>query len=1486
MPMRLLALLLVFLVSCDAPEQPAVQGTTGLASMGSALPFNATVGPVTGRGDFGFTVDGVGDLNGDGYAEVLVTDQTYPLGSGSYYVYEGGPDGVEEPASWSWSWPSPLPTGASAGDVNGDGYGDVLIGDGGATGIQAAVFLGSATGAASTPVWSFQHTQLYSEYGAQVTAGDFNGDGFSDWVVGGRRVNGAVNWAGGCFVYYGGAATLPSASQVIQPSGSTASFCAVLANAGDVNGDGADDLVVGSQWPNSELGAAWLYLGSGSGLQAVPSWTVSGQVTRERLGTEVAGAGDLNGDGYADVLVTSPNNVHAYFGSAGGLGTTPSWSYYFAGVGLLHSLGPLGDANGDGYADLAFGQANNQTHFFFGGPTGLSASPDQVFVREVGWPPGLGFRTAGAGDVNGDGFSDAIAATTSDLPAYGGTAYMHMGSPNSPDPTPALILGGDAAGDQFGAAVASDGDVDGDGFDDLLIGAPLSDTAAGADAGGASLYLGGPGGPDATADWSVAGTVAAGALAEAVAHVGDLDGDGYSELALGCTGCSAEGQVLVYAGSATGPSAAPTWTLTGTQAGELFGADVAGAGDLNADGYADLVVGAEGWDGSAADVGRALVFLGSSSGPGATADWSASSTFAGAAFGHSVSGARDVDGDGYDDLLIGAPYDADTLVDEGKAYLFLGGPGGPAATAAWEGAGQQAGGLFGWDVGWAGDLDADGFDDFLVGAPLADQPGVDGGAMFGFAGTAGGAIGPATWTWGTSAVGAQRGTAVLGLGDDWGGTGYFSTVSGAPSFTGATDVGRHVRHRFYEGGTVVSSPVQGTESGAELGAALASGDLNGDGSMDLVAGAPGAGGAGEVTVHFGNTALVADRAWTVNARARSPGGVAAIPSGGRSTSQTDIELVLHAASPYGRTRGTIEYEIQPHGTPFDLGAVTFDPTAFLPLGCPAAFCVVPRVQELVATVSGLDPDTAYHWRARIRYDAAHARPNGQSRWYYGGRVADPDGPHFRTALEDADLDGWPALAGDCDDGDPAINPDAAEACDGIDDNCDGVLDDGFDADQDGVTTCGPDGVVSTVDDDCDDTLADVFPGATEVCDAVDQDCDFAIDEGFDADGDGVTVCGPDGLSATLDDDCDDGDAAIAPGQSELCDGIDQDCDGSIVDEYLDFDGDGVPDCQDLDDDDDGDPDDTDCADDDDAIYNGAPESCDDVDSNCNGSIVDGDPDQDNNGEPDCVDDDDDGDGSLDGDDCEPLNEAVFPGASELCDSVDSNCDADLVDSFSDLDGDGTPDCVDADIDGDGSPPPAHGGGDCDDLDPLVFPGQPEACDGLDTNCDGTIPNDEDDDDEDGVRVCGGDCDDADDTINPDRPELCNGIDDDCSGAIETADELSFDDWFLDTDGDGYGNPDGPHPANPLCAAPAGYVLDDTDCDDSDPGAHPDATEVVGNALDEDCDGVADGAPATDEPDPAPAPAPGIACDAAGSRPSGWALLALLGLLRQRRARRR
>jgi hypothetical protein len=309
----------------------------------------------------------------------------------------------------------------------------------------------------------------------------------------------------------------------------------------------------------------------------------------------------------------------------------------------------------------------------------------------------------------------------------------------------------------------------------------------------------------------------------------------------------------------------------------------------------------------------------------------------------------------------------------------------------------------------------------------------------------------------------------------------------------------------------------------------------------------------------------------------------------------------------------------------------------------------------------------------------------------------PSSETYRFDLEllvqvDADLDGWGELD-DCDDTDPAVHPEAAERCNGRDDDCDHAVDEEvvdvtyyLDADGDGwadeagpsITTCAdPEPGYTVVVGDCDDADSAAFPGADETCDGSDDDCDGFADEGLfefwywpDADGDGFgdfsvlpeATC-VDSLAGkvTNDLDCDDASADVHPLGVETCDQRDEDCDGlvdedfALTDLWPDADGDGFGD-----------------------RFVPAEARCD-----APADLV------------------------ADGTDCDDADAARFPGAPEVCNGADDDCDGLIdADEANDSDGDGALDCAD-----------------CDIADPTVFPGAPEACDGRDHDCDGAARTD-------------------------------------------------------------------------------------------------------------------------------------------------------------------
>ncbi len=545
-----------------------------------------------------------------------------------------------------------------------------------------------------------------------------------------------------------------------------------------------------------------------------------------------------------------------------------------------------------------------------------------------------------------------------------------------------------------------------------------------------------------------------------------------------------------------------------------------------------------------------------------------------------------------------------------------------------------------------------------------------------------------------------------------------------------------------------------------------------------------------------------------------------------------------------------------------------------------------------------------------------------------GNKGEPDAD-TGALTADADGDGY-AADEDCDDTDASVNPGAEEVCDEVDNDCDDEVDEGVtgtwyaDADGDGFGDAGapaegcdqPDGYTAD-DTDCDDADDAVFPAAPERCDGLDNDCDGSIDEDVqstwfaDADADGfgdaaspLDDCDPpDGYAAT-DDDCDDADPAVNPSADEVCNDVDDDCDGTIDEDatdartfYGDADGDGygdpgapVLDCE---------PpsgaveDATDCNDGQATINPGATELCNRLDDDCDGTI-----DEDDAADAATWYADADGDGYgdasspsaacdapsgtvADDTDCDDTDAAVSPAGLEVCNGIDDDCDGATDDADADVDrSTGTDWYVDADGDGYGgttttttcSQPSGTTAtqDDCDDADAAVNPAAAEVCDGADNDCDGDIDDDDAsldastggtfhvDGDGDGyggattTTTCSqpagttatlDDCDDADAAVNPAASEICNGIDDDCDGDIDDAD-ASVDRstgtaWYVDGDGDGYGGAT----TTTTCSQPAGTTATLDDCDDADAAVNPAASEIC-NGIDDDCDGDIDDADAS------------------------------------------
>ena len=206
-----------------------------------------------------------------------------------------------------------------------------------------------------------------------------------------------------------------------------------------------------------------------------------------------------------------------------------------------------------------------------------------------------------------------------------------------------------------------------------------------------------------------------------------MNGDGYADVIVAApdydAGAGGEGRAWVYAGSASGLVTTTTWMTTGVQANAHLGAAVSNAGDVNGDGYSDVLIGAPDASGILSATGNVYLYEGSSSGLGSSPAWVTQGVTQTERLGASVSTAGDVNGDGYADVLIGAPGYSAAYTSQGRVLLYVGSAAGIVLTPTWQGQGSAAGEDYGWAVASAGDTNADGYSDIVIGAPGYHQAG-------------------------------------------------------------------------------------------------------------------------------------------------------------------------------------------------------------------------------------------------------------------------------------------------------------------------------------------------------------------------------------------------------------------------------------------------------------------------------------------------------------------------------------------------------------------------------------------------------------------------------------------------------------------------------------------------------------------------------------------------------------------------------------------
>lgn len=974
--------------------------------------------------ELGYQVATAGDVNHDGYSDVLIGAPYYDGGlvdEGLVLVFSGSSGGVtnvvlfqkesnQAGANFGYSV-------STAGDVNGDGYADIIVGapfwhDGQEDEGGAWIYLGSPSGVVNTPDNYDQGNQVGAAFGASVAfAGDVNGDGYSDVVVGAPLYTNGQDEEGRVWVWHGSADGISETSNWQAESNSPLALlgCSV-STAGDVNGDGYADIIIGaSRFNNGQLdeGKAFIWHGSESGVNedtnGVPgnaAWDAELNIASARFGWSVSTAGDVNGDGYSDVIVGAPYHTNGqslegsawlYLGSNTGVEDTPDNSDEGnqAGANFGFSVASAGDVNGDGFADVIVGSpgmgTGGQAFVWFGHAGGISETRDWDASGESE-DNDYGSAVATAGDVNGDGYSDIFVGA----PGYNssrGKVYVYHGSPDGPEESATWEKRSNKENSLYGFSVSTAGDVNGDGLADVIVGAPDWDAGQALE-GRVFVYHGSTNGLESAPAWDKQSDQAGARFGWSVSNAGDVNGDGYGDVLVGAPdwddGQDGEGAAWIYRGSSEGLVAAPYWYKTSDQVGANFGYSVSDAGDVNGDGFADVMVGAPNYNHGQTDEGMVWVYHGTASGVHQVPDWDFESNFSGANLGFSVHTAGDVNRDGYTDVIVGAPFWQDDVANEGRAWVFHGSPSGLLEYSEWHAESNNYNAQLGHAVSTAGDVNGDGYADIIVGAPEYS----DGdGRVWVFHGSSEGVENVHTWTKTSGQSGARYGFSVSTAGDI-NGDGYADVILGAPMMQDSiTDEGTA---RVYLGSQdgLEADPVWRGAGGQTLSwygnSVSVAGDVNGDGCSEVIVGGHQFNGTyvneGKAWVYYGNSG----RGVSLNPRQRriddSP-----LSHLGLSDDNQSVRLRILFKGPFGRGGFLLEAEIKSINHNFD-GLDTFLWGDYQTASIGSDKYIQPF---------DLESGSNQHWRLRWQYNPATTPWMPASRWvgmpYHGWNEA-----YFRT----------------------------------------------------------------------------------------------------------------------------------------------------------------------------------------------------------------------------------------------------------------------------------------------------------------------------------------------------------------------------------------------------------------------------------------------------------------------------------------------------------
>lgn len=452
--------------------------------------------------------------------------------------------------------------------------------------------VGATAGTRFSPTWQFRtratDTAVDTAYGTEL---DINGDGFTDVAIGSIASSSTL----GSVRIQRGSATGLTTQQTIDSPSVGGRFGGAIAAVGDVNGDGLGDIAISAAASTSagliEAGCVFVFHGSTSGVVVGPTRMVCGNQARQYFGAALSG-GDVNGDGFSDLVVGAPGttgstsrsigDIHVFVGGSAGVATSAAVTLFGpSSAAEVGSAISVSDLNADGFADVVAGAgtANLGTPgggiLVFDGRSSMPSTTPTILASDVSSNESFALAVDATGDLNGDGVADVVAGARNGAVAgraRPGIAMTFLGRRASA-PSRAATLDGLINGDAFGAEVAIVRDSNSDGFDEVLVGAPQADPASMSFAGSAYFFRGSASGAEMVASLTIHGTALNDILGSALGSHGDINGDGRGDFSIGVPGAdpmgrNGAGAALVYFGAMV-----PMLhrTLEGAAAGDQFG---------------------------------------------------------------------------------------------------------------------------------------------------------------------------------------------------------------------------------------------------------------------------------------------------------------------------------------------------------------------------------------------------------------------------------------------------------------------------------------------------------------------------------------------------------------------------------------------------------------------------------------------------------------------------------------------------------------------------------------------------------------------------------------------------------------------------------------------------------------------------------------------------------------------------------------------------